>query len=133
MQTLVDIVDGQKDPNSDKERLMVKRVRGPPKLDAKPPRAHKLSLRLRVWQINPSYLTDNPDWLTTGRVAISGVAWGDLEDPKEDEKVVETKGKGGRGKPGKIRRVGNVADVAEAQAQLDLAAGGVNIDNMFDM
>ncbi|KAL1945551.1 hypothetical protein VTO73DRAFT_2402 [Trametes versicolor] len=133
MQTLVDVVDPRKDPNSVKEQLMVKRVRGPPKLDAKPPRANKLSLRLRAWQIDPAYLAANPDWLTTGRVAISGIAWGDLEDPKEDEKVVETRGKGGKGRQGKIRRVGNVADVAEAQAQLDLAAGGVNIDSMFDM
>lgn len=112
---------------------MVPRIRGASKPDAAPPKALRLSLRVRAWQVSNAYLQDHPEWLATGRVAPSGVAWGDLEDPKEDEKpqAKRVQDRGGKGK--KIRRVGNVADVAEAQAQLDLVAGGADIDRMFKL
>lgn len=99
-----------------------------------PPKAVKLSLRLRVWQINPAYLADHPEWCETGRVAPSGIAWGDLEDPQEDEKLKAQKDReGGRGKGKKIRRVGNTADVAEAEAQLKRIAGGADVDSLFGL
>ncbi|KAJ3008510.1 hypothetical protein NUW54_g3125 [Trametes sanguinea] len=130
-QDLYDHIDALKDPHPDKDRAMVPRIRGSSKPDAAPPRANKLSSRIRTWQVNPAYLQDHPEWLATGRVAMSGTAWGDLEDPQEDEKPgrMQAGGEGRRCK--KIRRVENTADVAEAQAELERVAEGVDVDSMF--
>ncbi|CDO73341.1 hypothetical protein BN946_scf185008.g104 [Trametes cinnabarina] len=132
VQELYDHIDACKDPHPDKDRAMVPRVRGSAKLDAAPPRANKLSSRIRAWQVNAAYLEDHPDWLVTGRVAASGKAWGDLEDPQEDEKPGKKKaGDTERARRKKIRRVENAADMAEAQAELERVAEGLDVDSLF--
>ncbi|KAH9949318.1 hypothetical protein B0H21DRAFT_707214 [Amylocystis lapponica] len=85
-QELYDTIDAIPDPDPDKSKAATTRVRGPVQVGAVPAKAKSLKTRLRAWQIKPAFLANNPHWLTTKRVARSGKAWGDAEDPSPDER-----------------------------------------------
>lgn len=90
VQSLYDEIDLCRDPNPDKAKLMTDRVRGNARVDSEPPKAKKLAMKIRVWQVAAERSEANPHWLTTGRIASNGVLWGDAEDPVD---VDEEKGK----------------------------------------
>lgn len=73
-------IDCRHDPNPDKAKIMTKRVRGNVRANSEPPKAKKLAMKIRVWQVAAEKLEANPHWLSTGRVAPNGVVWGDEED-----------------------------------------------------
>lgn len=81
VQALYDTIDGRRDPNPDKAKIMTDRVRGEVLLESVPSKAKKLTNRIRIWQIKPALLEANPHWISTGRIAKNGMAWGDEEDP----------------------------------------------------
>lgn len=64
---------------------------GPLLKNAIPPIARTLDNRIRAWQVDSKIHEENPHW-TGRRVAPSGKAWGDNEDPTEDD----DRGKGKR-------------------------------------
>lgn len=66
-----------------------------------PLQARKLSTRIRAWQVSSDALTANPHWLTTNRVAKSGIAWGDDEDPVEEQESKKRKIASGPSEPRK--------------------------------
>lgn len=85
-QDLYDFIDALSDPDPRSERSMIPRIRGAADPNATPTMARELSTRIRAWQVNPSVLTDHPQWFRSKMVAISGIAWGDEKDPEEDKK-----------------------------------------------
>ncbi|KAF8119205.1 hypothetical protein EV363DRAFT_1298025 [Boletus edulis] len=89
---LFSAIDALKDPRPDQAKLAKTRIRSTDKKLGPPPLARTLATRVRTWMIKPELLQKNPDWLTTGRVATSGEAWGE-EAPKELEKDRKGKGK----------------------------------------
>ncbi|TFK79409.1 hypothetical protein K466DRAFT_606168 [Polyporus arcularius HHB13444] len=129
-QDIFDTLDERADPNPDKAKAMVSRVRGPVKQDIEPPKARRVDTALRVWQVDEQALSDNPHWLTSGRVVANGRLWGDAEDPVH-EGPASRRGKGRGGGPPKIRRPEGTADVSEARARFKAATAGVDIDDLF--
>lgn len=128
---MYDEIDARPDPSPDRGRLMTERIRGEPLLNAKPPQAKSLATRIRAWQVDAAILDAHPHWYEDGRVAASGIAWGDAEDPKEVE-VVKRKGKtvlaGGRGaKRPRVDRTG----VESAYARIAEVSGGIHPDLIF--
>ncbi|KAF7979472.1 hypothetical protein HWV62_42295 [Athelia sp. TMB] len=81
VQTLYDEIDRRHDPNPDKAKIMTDRVRGDVLVNSEPPKAKKLAMKIRVWQVADEKLKANPHWLSNGRIAENGVLWGDEEDP----------------------------------------------------
>ena len=73
------------DPQPDKAKAMTTRLRGASLLGMEPPKSKKLNNKIRVWQIRSDLLEKNPHWVSTGRIATNGVAWGDEEDPVDVE------------------------------------------------
>lgn len=68
------------DPDPDKARLMMKRIRGILIIGSVPLVVRKLQNRICSWQVKPELITANHSWLTMGRVAGNRKAWGDAED-----------------------------------------------------
>ena len=77
----------------------------------------------------PEALAANPHWLMSGRVAANGKAWGDEEDPTEDELGIR-KGKGRAGGV-KFRRTEDTEDVRAAREQLHRVSRGRDLAVMF--
>ena len=124
-------VDAQSDPDPDKARPVVSRVRGPSIL-IKPPRTKGVSQRVARWMVNPELLATNPHWLTTDRVAKNGKAWGDEEDPEEEEerlKVQRLADLQGR----KRSRTVTVDDGRrqELKEKEEEILGGISLDELF--
>jgi len=135
---LYEDIDMITDPSPDKEKLMKGRKLGPPLENVVPPKARSLKNRIRKWQVKAELLDENPHW-GDGRVAPNGKAWGDEEDPvDDDEKMAEDKkrkaeGDGGQGKKrkrpaatkGKVQRV-------EAEQTLQKLVGEDGVETLFD-
>ncbi|PIL27136.1 hypothetical protein GSI_10277 [Ganoderma sinense ZZ0214-1] len=132
-QELYDFIDAQPDPDPRSERSMLPRIRGAADPNATPTAARELGTRIRAWQVNPSVLTDHPEWFRFKMVATSGVAWGDEKDPEEDKKPVSASAAAAGGKRRKIPRVDDASDVAEAQKQLERVTGGKDVAELFEI
>ena len=129
---MYDTVDTQPDPNPDKAKAMTVRIRGSPLVGTKPPSVFKLENRIRVWQVKPILIEENHHWLTTGRVAASGKAWGDDEDPI-DVKLEAAKESRAKlvGSRKRKRAMVNLDSASNAKARLDEELGGVDEDVVF--
>lgn len=79
------MIDSLADPQPDKAKAMTTRLRGANLLGTEPPKSKKLNNKIRVWQIRSDLLEKNPHWVSTGRIATNGVAWGDEADPVDVE------------------------------------------------
>ncbi|KAL6309856.1 hypothetical protein BKA93DRAFT_820954 [Sparassis latifolia] len=104
-------IDAIADPDPDKVRAAVARVRGEEK-------------------VRVDLLQENPHWFTNERVAISGHKWGDTEDPEDSElkrKNVETAEKQGRKQ---LRMVDNSA-VTDAQLCFAALTNGEDVECLF--
>jgi hypothetical protein len=64
---------------------MTTRIRGASLLGMQPPKSKKLNNKICIWQIRSDLLEQNPHWVSTGRIATNGVAWGDDADPIDVE------------------------------------------------
>ncbi|KAF8155450.1 hypothetical protein B0H34DRAFT_798636 [Crassisporium funariophilum] len=121
---LYEEVDAIADPAPDKEKAIKAQKLGPPKKDSEPP-------------VKPELLEANPHWFS-GRVAISGIAWGDSEDPEEDEGKAGEKQKAsahisGEAKKRKRPTSSKVKEELEkAGHTLEKLTGGGEIDAMFN-
>jgi len=73
------------DPQPNKAKSMMTRLRGTSLLGTEPPKSKKLNNKIRVWQVRSDLLEKNPHWVSTGRIATNGVAWGDEADPIDME------------------------------------------------
>lgn len=85
VQNLYNEIDALADPDPDKAKSMTLRIRGTAYQNAEPPKAKKLKNKIRIWQVRPALLDENPHWVSTARVVGNGVAWGDAEDPVDVE------------------------------------------------
>ncbi|CDO69928.1 hypothetical protein BN946_scf184836.g2 [Trametes cinnabarina] len=128
LQHFFEQVDALADPDPDLAKKMTARWPGEEKQKVEPPRARMLKNRLRVWMIKADALAGNPHWLTSGRVAASGKAWGDAEDPVEEER----KGRGKGNKVVKFRRIEETADVKVARERYQKLTEGRDVDGMFE-
>ena len=79
------MIDSLADPQPDKAKSMTTRLRGASLLGTQPPKSKKLTNKIRMWQIRSDLLEQNPHWVSTGRIATNGVAWGDEADPIDIE------------------------------------------------
>ncbi|KAJ2982402.1 hypothetical protein NUW54_g10759 [Trametes sanguinea] len=128
LQHFFEQVDALADPDPDLAKKMTARRPGEEKQRVEPPRARMLKNRLRIWMIKADALAANPHWLTSGRVAASGKAWGDAEDPVEEER----KGRGKGNKAVKFRRTEETADVKAARERYQKLTEGRDVDGMFE-
>ncbi|KAH9946900.1 hypothetical protein B0H21DRAFT_822396 [Amylocystis lapponica] len=123
-QELYNTIDAIPDPDPDKSKAATTRVRGPVQVSAVPAKAKSLKNRLRAWQIKPEVLAENPHWLTSKRVARSGKAWGDTEDPTDDEETRREAGKNKRATKRPRRATIDKAGVNQSEARLKALTGG---------
>ncbi|EGO23174.1 hypothetical protein SERLADRAFT_439913 [Serpula lacrymans var. lacrymans S7.9] len=74
-------------PNPNKEKAMTPHIRGHPIANYKIPSAKLLKNRLRVWQIKPDLLAlpEYSSIVGLSQLAHNGNAWGDDEDPVDDD------------------------------------------------
>ncbi|PCH37276.1 hypothetical protein WOLCODRAFT_83940, partial [Wolfiporia cocos MD-104 SS10] len=77
-------IDAISDPNPDKEKAATMRIHGTEIRNAVPLVAKHLENRIRAWKVKSSALEANLHWFTKGRVAHSGILWGNTEDPEEN-------------------------------------------------
>ena len=77
----------------DKGRAMIGRERGPV-LSVPPPKTKELKYRVHTWMVKKTLLETNPEWLSSGRVAFSGVAWGEVEPESKKKRKGGDKRKG---------------------------------------
>ena len=90
--------------------------------------------------VKPELLLQNPDWFESGRVAHSGVAWGEDLEPKELTKDRKGKGKASTEKLViRLRRPraddgeASTSAITAAQAKIGEILGGVDdADMLFD-
>ncbi|EGN97578.1 hypothetical protein SERLA73DRAFT_153925 [Serpula lacrymans var. lacrymans S7.3] len=87
LQQIYDDLDAIKDPNPNKEKAMTPHIRGHPIANYKIPSAKLLKNRLRVWQIKPDLLAlpEYSSIVGLSQLAHNGNAWGDDEDPVDDD------------------------------------------------
>lgn len=88
VQELYDTIDAILDPNEACAQKASVRKKGKVDTDAIPMMATSLKMRIRAWQVDAALLQQNPNWLVSKRVVRSGIAWGDENDPSEDEAEV---------------------------------------------
>jgi len=89
-------IDAVRDPWPDQARLAKTWIRSNEKKKGDPPLSQTLATRVRSWMVRTELLLQNPDWFESGRVAHSGMAWGEEEEePKELVKDRKGKGKAG--------------------------------------
>jgi len=117
---------------------MKARKLGPPLENAVPPKARTLRNRIRKWQVKAELLEENPHWESSGHVATNGIAWGDEEDPVDDEKVVDEKKRKAEGSGGQIKKrrrpaatKGKIQRV-EAEQTLQKLVGDEGVETLFD-
>ena len=79
------MIDSLADLQSDKAKSMTTRLCSASLLGTQPPKLKKLTNKIRMWQIRSNLLEQNPHWVSTGRIATNGVAWGDEADPIDIE------------------------------------------------
>lgn len=92
--------------------------------------------------VKPELLLQNPDWFESGRVAHSGVAWGEDLEPKELTKDRKGKGKGKASTEKLVIRLrrpraddgeASTSAITAAQAKIGEILGGVDdADMLFD-
>ncbi|KAI0370387.1 hypothetical protein BV20DRAFT_944167, partial [Pilatotrama ljubarskyi] len=131
LQSLFEAVDRLPDPDPDLAKKMTTRVPGEEKQKVEPARARTLKTRLRAWMIKHEAMTANPHWMTSGRVASSGKAWGDAEDPVDV--VTKGKGKAGGNLGVKFRRTEETADVKAARERYAQLTEGRDVEAMFQV
>lgn len=118
MVALYSTVDSIPDPDPDAAARMKKRVKGPINVDAVPPVTKSLKNRVRAWMVKPELLEAHPEWLTRGRVAANGIAWGE-EEPEEQESVRRKKRKASAGPKVVVKRKVVEDDIGPSTAKLE--------------
>ncbi|KAH9922162.1 hypothetical protein B0H21DRAFT_697714, partial [Amylocystis lapponica] len=102
---LFDAVDAVKDPNPSGK--YIPRIKAPEPVEVPPKVAKYIKNRIRRWMVDPEWLAkpENKAFDVETRIADSGIAWGDAEDPEEkvtrlkrfrDEKTAATQSKRAR-------------------------------------
>ncbi|TFK78563.1 hypothetical protein K466DRAFT_507111, partial [Polyporus arcularius HHB13444] len=131
LQDVYTAVDARPDTKPDRAAQMRERFHGEPKTNAKPPKAKVLKNRVRVWMIRPELLEDgkNADWLEERRVARNGIAWGDAEDPVEEEPAKRKEStQGGR----KVKHVRvDTSGVDAARVRVSEITNGIDPELIF--
>ncbi|RDB19450.1 hypothetical protein Hypma_013500 [Hypsizygus marmoreus] len=130
---LYEEIDKIPDPVPDKEKAIKTRRNGPNINGAEPPVARNLANRIRAWQVKPEILEKNPHWMGT-RIAMSGIAWGDAEDPQDEKTDRKRGGIMEDPKVKKIRRLNSAGGkrVEKANEKLASLLGDGELENMFD-
>ena len=129
-------VDALADPDPDKVAKATVRRRPEDPAEVKevnPPIGNTVKTKLRVWQIKPALINDNPHWLVTQRVPANGMAWGDSEDPVLNAVPVNKRKRDlhqPHGKPKKPRSAA-IPEIAKAQGRLDALTAGEDEDDLF--
>ncbi|KAH9922884.1 hypothetical protein B0H21DRAFT_841123 [Amylocystis lapponica] len=84
---LFDTVDAVKDPNPSGK--YIPRVKAQEPVDVPPKVAKFLKNRVRRWMVDPEWLAkpENKGFDVETRIADSGIAWGDAEDPEHQENL----------------------------------------------
>lgn len=109
---------------------MTTRKKGPD-LKGPPSTSRSLAKRIRAWQVKPELLAENEHWMGK-RVAPSGIAWGDEQDPVDEKEVKRSKESEEQAGPKKRRRVVSANGVAAAAQAVDKLLDGGDLDSLFD-
>jgi hypothetical protein len=117
---------------------MTTRLRGASLLGTEPPKSKKLNNKIRVWQVRSDFLEQNPHWVSTGRIATNGVAWGDEADPidmeaeKAKDKLKARVSKVLVDKSRKRKRT-EVGRRGQGKARMDIILDGGDEDALFEV
>src|SRR5882762_11121096 len=117
---------------------MTTRIQGASLLGTQPPKSKKLNNKIRIWQIRSDLLEQNPHWVSTGRIATNGVAWGDDADPidVEAEKAKDKlKARVSKVLVDKLkkRKVGKAGRHGQGKAHMDTILDGGDEDALFEV
>lgn len=115
---------------------MTTRLHGATLLGTEPPKSKKLNNKIRMWQIRNDLLEQNLHWVSTGRIATNGVAWGDeadhidveAEKAKDKLKVRVSKVLVDKSKKRKRAEVGRYG---QGKARMDIILDGGDEDALF--
>ena len=132
------MIDSLADPQPDKAKSMTTRLRGASLLGTQPPKSKKLTNKIRMWQIRSDLLEQNPHWVSTGRIATNGVAWGDEADPIDIEaEKAKDKLKARVSKvlvdKSKKRKRAEVGTRGQGKARMDTILDGGDEDALFEV
>ncbi|GBE83135.1 hypothetical protein SCP_0501820 [Sparassis crispa] len=126
-------IDAIADLEPDKAKAATTRIRGAEKKDSVPPKAKNFKSQIRAWQVKQELLDVNEHWFTSGRVAKSGMAWGDPEDPEpESEKKRKHNGEGSKRGKGKKRAIDRSA-AEKSRAELDELLNGEDMNAVLTL
>ena len=126
------------DPQPDKAKAMTTRLCGASLLGTEPPKLKKLNNKIHMWQICSDLLEKNPHWVSTGRIATNGVAWGDEADPvdveaeKAKDKLKARVSKVLVDKSKKRKRV-EAGGHGQGKARMDTILDGGDEDALFEL
>lgn len=111
---------------------MRERIKGEPDQDAEPCKAKTLKDRVRAWMVKPEVLDAKKHWLENGRVAISGLLWGDARDPEDVPIKQKGKGRASAKKATKRQRTDKAGVGTAVRAKMAELTGGIDPELVFD-